>query len=737
MTVIASPVPNGATYFGHPSGSRFGGKGAWQSQVGGFLVFIRIIILVVLSLIQFSCTSLDTVQGPTEKIELHGGQTLVDTVKGYQSSVFTLERTGQVPREQVKKIVFIDSKTSTQPDKAKIVPSDIQALLKQAETATQKYPNANGIIILDDGQYTLKSDGTNQYRYHFIGRILTNKAKPWASRTLWLQEERSRANVVMGRTIKPNGEVVELDPAEIKISKPAREMAFFGRGKIKSFTLPDVGLGCLIEYIIEYDTFNPWDKHIYEAGFMFQDKDPVLYSKVAITIPADKELNYCYRNMTEQEAKPEIIKGEGIVTYVWVMKDVPPIIEEPAMPSLADVVPRISTCLFKDWDYIFERGSKMLLPRMQVTPEIEELVAELTKDARTIEEKIAALYYFAQREIRYISIKGSISSGRGGHPAYETLQNKYGDCIDKAVLFSTMLKVIDVESYPISVRTNNEGTAIRDIPSLDCNHAFNEIHLDGKIFYLDPVTRNYRYPYFAGMDHGITAVNEITGQVNFIKVPPPDHNLNAYKTELTVKANGDTQGKTIGDYTGDYEAGLRGYWERVPESQRKYGFQQMVNRLSPGARLIGFELTNLLDISQPFQLMYQYALPQCAVVAGDLMILGIPGLDYYCNEVALEERTYNLEYATSRQTKHDVTISIPDGYKVKYLPEAVKFECLPYASYEAVYQQSADTAGTILFNDNFKRFERIVPVKDYAKYKKFLQQVSKSAKEKIFLVKEE
>ncbi|MEK7448715.1 MAG: hypothetical protein AAB019_04440, partial [Planctomycetota bacterium] len=166
------------------------------------------------------------------------------------------------------------------------------------------------------------------------------------------------------------------------------------------------------------------------------------------------------------------------------------------------------------------------------------------------------------------------------------------------------------------------------------------------------VTRDFRYPYFNEGDHGISVVNEITGEINFIEVPPPSHNLNSYHTEIILQANGDTEGRVQADYTGPYEANLRSFWETVPAEQRQDVYQRTINNLSPGGRLMEFKIANLETLLKPLQITYQYILPRYPIFAGDLMIFGMPGLAYNFSEIALDQRKYDLVYSTSRQTKN-------------------------------------------------------------------------------------
>lgn len=690
-----------------------------------------ILILLVVSLA--GCTSQSVLS--SQQIELHDGRVIKDTIFSFEDNTFVLAKNGQISKDKIKTIKFIKVVSETEPfgKDHTVLDSNVQAYLAQAEEANKKYPEANGIILLNDTQVILNPDGTRKARYHFVGKILTNQSIDWGSNTLYLEEERVRVKVVLARTITPEGQIYELDQSDIKISEPARSMRFFGGGKLMSFTLPQVKVGNLVEFISEYETFSPWDKNIFEAGMLFQGTEPVLRARLTVTIPDNLELNYYARHMPPESARPIITKNKGMTAYAWEMTNLEAIITEPAMPSIFDVAPYLTCTLFKDWNYLFDCLSRIHSERIKVTPAIEETVQELTQDAPTIEEKIAALYHFVQRQIRYVSIKGSMSSNWGGHPAQQTLQNKYGDCIDKAILFTTMLKVIEVEAYPILVATNGR-TPVREIPVVDANHALNEIHLEGRVFYLDPVTWSYRYPYFSSSDHGTKAINPLARKINFIEVPPPQDNMKSYHMEMTIEPDGQTEVDSQADYTGYYEASVRGFWGQLPETERWNRLQQHVNSISPGAKLTELEFVDIDDISKPLKLIYKYSLPSYPVLAGNLMIFGIPNLEYSFPEIALDERKYDVRYDSSQNLKHDVTIAIPEGYEIKHLPELVKLECLPYATYEGFYEYQT---GYIIFKDDFKRFERIIPAKDYQAYKKFLQDVAKFSREKIFLIKKD
>ena len=64
--------------------------------------------------------------------------------------------------------------------------------------------------------------------------------------------------------------------------------------------------------------------------------------------------------------------------------------------------------------------------------DIKKRLAELEKDFLVQD--------YVQKEIRYIAVKVGVASGWGGYDANLTWKRRYGCCIDKALLLTTMLK---------------------------------------------------------------------------------------------------------------------------------------------------------------------------------------------------------------------------------------------------------------------------------------------------------
>ena len=606
-------------------------------------------------------------------------------------------------------------------------------LLDRGRALAQANPGVGGVILVDDGEFVLNPDGTYIYRYHFAGLVLKEEMKSWAQVTYGFTEGRSRVRVLFARSVNPDGAVKTLSPDALKVGSPSEDLQFFNPSrKILSGVIPGVEVGSIVEYRYEYENYNPEDPRLFSPGYYFQGAEPVVLSRVKVQVPKEAPFHYVTRHFTEGQDKglqPLVRERRDTRVYMWTVEDVPPVTPEPYMPPQHDIVPMMESSVFADFQEVFDLLAGLQKPRIELTPEIEAKVAEITEGAESIDEKLARIYHWVQANTRYISIKGSLGSGMSGHTAQETFENRYGDCTDKAVLFATMCQAIGVASYPIILMTNDAGTGITEIPTLSGNHAISKVEFEGRAFYLDTTARNYRYPHFRADSHGAFAVNAIKGEIEPIPLPPPSDNRRFSHLDVTLAPNGDVTVRTRNEYNGNIEAGIRGFWKRTREDNRKAMMADYVNSISPGAVLEGFTLSDLTDLGRQLTMTIDYALPGHAIRAKDLMYLRMPTLERDYPEVALETRKYAVEYRTTEERILEIDLKLPPGFRAKWLPPPLEINN-PYLDYRAVYEESD---GMIRLRQTFRRLKRKVPVEDYPMYRDALRAIAEFSKKEIFV----
>ncbi len=674
-----------------------------------------------------------------DRINLRNGELLENvTIQEMTKDKVILQSGKEIPTTEVSEIGFGSQKETKKEISQNVTnlsykeQQKYQKYFKIGKNLAAKFPGTDYVHIIDVGYSRLKSDGTRIYTYHFLGYVTSPKAKTDLSKmSFFMAEERYKSTLNIGRTITEDGKVYNFDPNNFKIVTPQAESWSYGNSKRRVYTIPNVEEGRLVEYKYSMNNFAPTNPKIFEPEFYFQGDVPVYFSKYSVSVPRylkykDKDkknvfvknvfLNYKAYNMGKF-GKPKIAKKQYSTGYTWTMKNMPPYVEEPQQKNIEDFLPNIQGTIFKDRKELDNWIGGMEKERMKVTPEITKTVQEITDQKDDPEIKLAKIYHWLQTHIEYTSVKGSISSGITGHPAIETLNNRKGDCIDKAILFATMVKALnipDLKAYPVTVKSSSSEDMIVDIPVIDGNHAITEVHFKDNIFYLDSTASSYRYPSFRGDDKGIYAVNEILNTVRKIEVPEPEYEMNFYDINININKKGVFTGKTVGKYTGDYEAGLRGlYTYRKGEKEREAIFKNMVNGMSPKGVLVGYKISDVTNYFEPFFLTYSYNLYDYPTTAGKYMIFKVPGWNYRFPAIELKTRKYPIEFWSSRYTGHKYEIKIPNGYVIKYLPESLDIKTDDFE-----YHGKFDFKdGKITLVDNYKRYNRIIAPEHYEKYR--------------------
>ncbi|MBF0410710.1 MAG: DUF3857 domain-containing protein [Candidatus Riflebacteria bacterium] len=607
--------------------------------------------------------------------------------------------------------------------------ADLAGLYKRAIDMQNKYPDSAAITVLDNGESEYRKDGTRKFSYRCVLFIAKEEAMGAAGISLSFDPDREKIKLIHARSYSPDGKITDLNTDQIKISKSGGGSVFFDNYREIGFSIPNSCIGGLIDYSYESEEYNPFDKKLWEGVFFFQGNEPVCESRITVRVPKEVPLYYKYYNFGDLSGEPQKKEQGDYIIYEWCRTDLPPIIPEPFMPPSRDIMTTVAYSIQKDWKYKFERLQPMFKKRFVITDAVQKKVDELTAGATSIHEKISRLYLFCQKEIRYISIKGNLSSNQVGHSAEETLKNRYGDCTDKGMLLATMLKCIGVEAYPVGLKTNTAGKAIRDLPIFDSNHCITEVNLEGKRFYLDSTATDYRYPYFRADDHDVSVVNDLCERIDHISIQPPEDNAMLVDRKLELSPDGTVRVIYSASFTGTSEASSRESARGVKPEEYEKQVRAAVSALTPNYTLHSATHSDPLDFSSAYSVRSEYSLNQYVTRSGKYLLFEIPFFKLRFAEVSLAERKYDIVYMTSSLRTDDIDITLPDGFKPKFIPENLKIS-QPWFDFETTFQHQGNK---ISVKRKVSWKERVVPVKEYNTYKEALEKIARYTEERIYI----
>ncbi len=278
--------------------------------------------------------------------------------------------------------------------------------------------------------------------------------------------------------------------------------------------------------------------------------------------------------------------------------------------------------------------------------------------------------------------------------------------------------------------TNDAGFIHRDrFPFWGGNHAINEVWIDGEKYVLDATNNNHRFPYYSSGDCDLWYCNYVRGDVVYNPPMPSGNNAMRSQTHVKVGEEGSAYVTDSMYFSGDFEAGYRGWFEHTPEKQHEQIMENFASGRNPGSILEDFSIYNISDIEKPFTFRFSYEVPEFLVKAGDYQLLEVPALRYTFPEIALTDRHYDIKLDYPFQRRHNVTFEIPDNYEIEFVPEEFKVEN-EYIEYSARYEREGNT---IRFIDEYNIKKIRIPKEDYDKYKEDAESIMAFVKEKVFL----
>ncbi len=464
---------------------------------------------------------------------------------------------------------------------------------------------------------------------------------------------------------------------------------------------------------------------------------PVAHSNFTVTLPKKfKHTTYshlCEKNKSVKESGTEKI-------YSWNFVDLPAYekVEAVTAKSLAKQYVEISSA--ENWDGIIEYYRYKLYSGLADNENIQEVLDTIITKDMTSNDKIATIYEFITKNIKYSS--SYLQDGLVPKKAYQTLDEKIGDCKDVASLMVLMLNKEGIEANVGLVNTYSYSS-LPWLPSKMYDHAIVEVINNKDTTYLD-LTSNY-YP------------KETTGWLNsgaralvMYKDGTSEHKrlaesiltkAGAYdELDFTVTWTSSDKVSIVGK---SKHQGMRGgsfreiLSEYDTEKDRNESFFKSYDinheRITEVKKLKGDDLK---DITKPLNVEYDIVMKDVIVDLGNMLIVNVPNFIVINDGKALEEE--NRKYEMNIRQINLVTpgtqtarINIPKGYSIKSIPSNVSINN-KYMTASVSYKK---VGSQIIVKKSVQYKSSVVKAEDYNSFVKEYKKVLEVEKSKILLEK--
>ena len=514
-------------------------------------------------------------------------------------------------------------------------------------------------------------------------KILTEEGRKYADVEIPFFKASGDVIHIRARTIRPNGSAVDFDgKAFDKSIVKAKGMKYLA----KTFTLPDVQVGSIIEYSYTLDL-----NFVYDSHWILSDE---LFTKKASFSLKPFKSNYMpvYLHWTWQGLPPssEVKQGgDGIIRME--ASNIPAFQTEDFMPPPNELKSRVDFIYSEDsiekdtnnyWKKVGKKRNDQLESFIGKHKAMDEAVPQIVSPTDSQETKLRKIYDRVQ-QIRNTSYEVRKTEQEEKRDKEKTLENVadiwkrgYGNGSQLTWLYLALVRAAGFDAYGVLVSSRSEYFFTpKTMQSEKLNANVVLVKLNGKDLYFDPGAAFTPFGLLTWYEAGTPGLRLDKDGGSWIMTTLPPSSDSRIERNAKLKLSSDTGGLE-GALTITY-TGLEAMYRRLDQRNsddvaRKTFLEDEVKEQVPAA--IEVDLTNKPDWSSsetPLIAEFQLKVPGWAAGAGKRAIMPV-GL-FTANEKRIFEhanRTQPIYFEYPFQKLDDVSIELPAGWHVASLPPA-------------------------------------------------------------------
>jgi len=549
-----------------------------------------------------------------------------------------------------------------------------------------KAPGAPAIILYrqvdrDDRGLTAHED------VYFRIKILTEEGRKYGDIEIpYWREEGSIVNI-HGRTIRPDGSTVEFG------GKAFDKQIVKSRGEkylAKTFTLPDVQVGGIIEY---YYTTDFSEHYVFDSHWILSNELFTKSAKFSLRpYTSDYQqwsVRWMWHNLPPGTAEPKEAPNKIINLEV---SNVPAFHSEDYMPPANELKARVDFIYSEDflekepdkyWKKLGKKRNDQLESFIGKRKAMDDALASIVAPGDSQEVKLQKIYARVQQlrntsyEVEKTEQEQKREKEKPPANVEEVWKKQYANGGELTWLFLALARSAGFEAYGMWVPDRQNyffSPNTMEGRRLDANVVV--VRVNGKDEFFDPGAAFTPYGMLPWIETGVNGLKMDKDGGSWLQTALPASGLSSiqHKAELKLSDTGDLEGKVTVTYTG-LEASHRRVDQRLSDEadHRKFLEQEVKEFVPVGCEV---ELTNQPDwksSTPPLVAEYTLKVPGWASGAGRRALLpvglfGAPEKHLFDHA----ERVQPVYFQFPFERVDDVSIELPLGWQITTLPAPQK-----------------------------------------------------------------
>jgi transglutaminase-like putative cysteine protease len=498
-------------------------------------------------------------------------------------------------------------------------------------------------------------------------------------------------------------------------------------------------------YTYNYALEKKYEDVKYFTSLYFNDEYPVVKKTIKVVVPnwlnlELKEFNFD-GNSINKTITPDV--RENTTTYTYTMSDVPAFTKEESAPGKSYLYPHIlliaksykikgvETQLFNSTADLY-KWYKSLIDLMKDDPNVlKEKVNELTANAKTDEEKIKNIYYWVQDNIRYIAFEDGIA-GFKPDESNNVFEKRYGDCKGMANLNKQMLKLAGFDARLSWIGTKHIAYDY-STPSLAVdNHMICTLFYKGKKYFIDGTEKYNSLGECAERIQNKEVMIENGDQFSIEKVPSStsETNKEIFKAKLSIDGDKLT-GSCHKEFSGESRTQFLDIYQSFENNDKGETLEKYLSRSDKNIEVSAIKTSDLKNRDQKLTLDYNVLVANKVSSFENEIYIDLEYMNEY-KKFELKDRKTDYEFRFKTNYESNVTLNIPNGYKVTKIPENLSINEKDF-SVQITLEQ---VANAIVYKKVFNFKNAVIKAADIAKWNAFNKNLNLLYNQQITLVKQ-
>lgn len=408
---------------------------------------------------------------------------------------------------------------------------------------------------------------------------------------------------------------------------------------------------------------------------------------IEFKVPEWLKVDFIKMNFEGFKVEIKESKKGGFTNYVFIANELPAYKNEYQRIGRASTDPHIIVQIksfeakgellkgFDKVDDVYQWNNRLYGMAGNENDKLKPIVAKITEGKTKDIDKVKALYYWVQDNIRYIAYEDGYS---GYIPAstQDVLNKKYGDCKGMANLLTEMLKISGYDAHFSWVGTRALPYS-QSLPALCVNnHAITTLYLDNKAYFLDGTEKYVSLGENAFRIEGkeVMIAKGEKFEIQPVPVSSADANKIATKADFALE-NETLKGKIKVVLTGDRRTGFHQRYQELPTTSQEDFLNEFLEFGNSNLEAANVKTSDLRNRDLPVTIEGNIDMGNSVnTISGDQYV----GIDFFPKSlerfVPDEKRIEGYDLDDVISFEDEITLTIPAGKQFTDKPENLQLK---------------------------------------------------------------